>query len=87
MTKKVYILQAEEEHEDWKDNWLVAAYEDLEKAKEHCRLCLDWLMLNRFNEHNPWDKNLNKRIYGNFYFYTVRQVEVFDHLNTYLGDS
>ncbi len=96
MSKRVYLVIGEGfEHEDHKQ-WVVTGYSDPTKAEEHCKLCNDWLMLHhKHNDNykfstkevpNPYDKDFP--ITNHLaYTYSVEEVEIVDHLNTYLGDS
>ncbi len=98
MNKKVYLVIGE--GFDWGDRikWIVTGYSEESKAKEHCKLCNDWLKVNHKYDDgenftyktkevpNPYDKDF-PQTNDLAYTYSVEEVEIIDHLNTYLGED
>ncbi len=98
MNKKVYLVIGNGYDYDYENQpqWVVTGYSDLNKAEEHRDLCNNWLMLHHKHNNsyeyetkevpNPYDKDFH--ISNDYtYKYSVEEVELVDHLNTYLGDS
>ncbi len=80
MTKKAYIVRGYVDNPPHQGSWNVVGYYKEEQAIEHCELCNNWAN----PIYNPYDK---EKLCSTKSIYHVVEVELVDHLNTYLGDS